>query len=115
MRILFRVILTEMFRQQFAVLICRVQLPEDTALDQAAAAPAQNPPVPVTTPDTANTGSRTTSQNTPAAAPDPRPPTVGGGTGATGPQRPGFIMYLVDHVWGDPHLRICKSVDLAYL
>jgi hypothetical protein len=82
------------------VLICRVQLPEDTALGQVAAPPPQasNPPAAVTT----------TSQNSATTTPETPPPAVGGGAGAIGPQRPGFVVYLMEHVWNDPHLRICE-------
>ena len=89
------------------MLICRVQLPEDTALSQtvAAAAPPQNPPPPVATPDT---GSRTTTQNSATTTPITNPPTVDGSSGTADPPRPGFIVFLIHHVWNDPHLRICK-------
>ena len=89
------------------MLICRVQLPEDTALNQAAAAavPAPNPSTRVVT---GNTGDRNTSQNSPTTTPVARPPTVGAGAGTTGPSSSGFLTYLVNHVWSDPHLRICE-------
>lgn len=82
-----------------------MQLPEDTALSQAAPAqaPAQNPLAPVTTPDTENVP-----QNSATTTPATRPPTVGGNPSTSNPPRPGFIMYLIHHVWEDPHMRICK-------
>lgn len=82
------------------MLICRVQLPEDTALGQVAAPPPQasNPPAAATT----------ELQNSATITPETQPPAVGGGAGAIGPQRPGFVIYLMEHVWNDPHLRICE-------
>ena len=86
-----------------------MQLPEDAALSQTSAvvAPAPNPSATVATPDTGDAGGRTAPQNSVTTTPEARPPAAGGNTGATTPSRPGFIVYLIDHVWNDPHLRIC--------
>ncbi|KAF9779793.1 hypothetical protein BJ322DRAFT_1086479 [Thelephora terrestris] len=91
------------YEMQFAVLICRVQLPEDAALSQTAAvaARAPNPSATATTPDTGDVGGRDTPQNLATPSPDARPP-----IGIISPSRPEFIVYLIEHVWNDPHLRI---------
>ncbi|KAF9644702.1 hypothetical protein BDM02DRAFT_3190363 [Thelephora ganbajun] len=96
------------YEMQFAVLICRVQLPEDTALSQtaSAAAPIPNPPATATTPNTGTTSGRATTQNLETIAPGTQTPTVGGSGGITSPARPAFMIYLVDQLWNDPHLRI---------
>lgn len=90
------------------MLICRVQLPEDTVLPQVTATTtsAQNPTATVIVPDTGNTGD--TPQDSATTVPATRPPTVDGSPGAVDPPRSGLIVYLIHHVWNDPHLRICE-------
>ena len=87
------------------MLIYRVQLPEDAALNQARATVtlAPNPSTTPLTLGTGTTGDRTASQN-----PETQPPTVGGSGDPSAPTRPIFLRRLIDYMWSDPHSRICE-------
>jgi len=91
------------------VLIHRVQLPEDAALDEAVttATPAPNPPTVASTLDTRTTNDTSASQTPEATAPEAQLPTAGGNVGTTSPTGSRFLP-LIDYMWNDPHSRTCE-------
>lgn len=92
------------------MLIYRVQLPEDAALNQARATVtlAPNPSTTPLTLGTGTTGDRTASQSQETTVPETQPPTVGGSGDPSAPTRPIFLRRLIDYMWSDPHSRICE-------
>lgn len=94
------------------MLIHRVQLPEDNALNQATQVP--NPSTTTASTNTVATDDENASQDSEAASLVTEPPVDGRTTDAADTARPGFIGFWIDYVRSDPHLKTCQFRSLSF-